>query len=180
MAHQIRQVCHGVMAALPLADIIARPWSSDLRRLRHPRPGINPHVPIHPHADRAEHVDHPSQHILLPYQRGIEARHDPLSTRAHRLGHGSNTSRGENVRVTKGLQIGAVVTASVLLAAACSSKKSSTASPTSSSAAAPTTSAPAATAPAASTPAVASTPAASTAPAASGGTIGLDFPRSDT
>jgi ABC-type sugar transport system substrate-binding protein len=84
------------------------------------------------------------------------------------------------VRVTKGLQIGAVVTASILLAAACSSKKSSTASTASSSAPAPTTSAPAATTPAATTSAVASTPAASTAPAAGGGTIGLDFPRSDT
>ncbi len=82
------------------------------------------------------------------------------------------------MRVTKGLQIGAVVVASVLLAAACSSKKASTASPTSSSAAAPTTSA--ATAPAASTPAAATTPAASSAPAGGGGTIGLDFPRSDT
>jgi ABC-type sugar transport system substrate-binding protein len=90
------------------------------------------------------------------------------------------------VRVTKGLQISAVITASVLLAAACSSSKKSTASPATSAAASSTaSSAPAATtAPApASTPAApASTPAApaSSAPAAGGGLIGLDFPRSDT
>jgi ABC-type sugar transport system substrate-binding protein len=88
------------------------------------------------------------------------------------------------VRVTKGLQIGAVITASVLLAAACSSSKKSTASTTTSAAASATTSAPAATTStaAASTPATASTPAApvSSAPAGGGGLIGLDFPRSDT
>ena len=90
------------------------------------------------------------------------------------------------MRVTKGLQISAVIAASVLLAAACSSKKSSTASTASSTAAAPTTSsAPAATtaAPATTAPAPASTPAsapASSAPAGGGGLIGLDFPRSDT
>ncbi len=83
------------------------------------------------------------------------------------------------MRVTKGMQISAVICASVLLAAACSSSKKSTASTTTSAAAAPTTSS----APAASTPAApASTAAApsSNAPAGGGGLIGLDFPRSDT
>jgi ABC-type sugar transport system substrate-binding protein len=90
------------------------------------------------------------------------------------------------VRVTKGLQISAVITASVLLAAACSSSKKTTASPATSAAPAPTTSsAPAATtaaAPASTPAAPASTPAApaSSAAAGGGGTIGLDFPRSDT
>jgi ABC-type sugar transport system substrate-binding protein len=90
------------------------------------------------------------------------------------------------VRVTKGLQVSAVITASVLLAAACSSSKKSTASPATSAAAAPTTSsAPAATtaaAPASTPAAPASTAAApaSSAPASGGGLIGLDFPRSDT
>ena len=109
--------------------------------------------------------------------------HDQRSTRASTdLGTVSNTSKGENVRVTKGLQVSAVIAVSVLLAAACSSKKSSTASATSSAAAAPTTSsAPAATTAAApaSTPAAPASTAAS-APAGGGGLIGLDFPRSDT
>jgi ABC-type sugar transport system substrate-binding protein len=84
------------------------------------------------------------------------------------------------VRVTKGLQIGGVITASVLLAAACSSKSSSKASTATSASAAPTTSsAPAATT---SSTAAASTPVApaSSAPAGGSGLIGLDFPRSDT
>jgi ABC-type sugar transport system substrate-binding protein len=90
------------------------------------------------------------------------------------------------VRVTKGLQISAVITASVLLAAACSSSKKSTASPATSAAPAPTaSSAPAATtaaAPASTPAAPASTPAApaSSAAAGGGGLIGLDIPRSDT
>src|SRR5471030_2279442 len=102
-----------------------------------------------------------------------------IHPRLHRLGHGSNTSKGENVRVTKGLQISAVITASVLLAAACSSSKKSTASPATSAAPAPTASS----APAATTAAApASTPAApaSSAAAGGGGLIGLDIPRSDT
>jgi ABC-type sugar transport system substrate-binding protein len=89
------------------------------------------------------------------------------------------------VRVTKGLQISAVLAASVLLAAACSSsKKSSTASTPSATAAATSSSAPAASAPATTTttaPATSSAPApVSSAPAGGGGLIGLDIPRSDT
>ena len=86
------------------------------------------------------------------------------------------------MRVTKGLQIGAVVIASVLLAAACSSSKSNKASTATSSAPAATASS-ASSAPAATTSsAAASTPAtaASSAPAGASGLIGLDFPRSDT
>lgn len=71
------------------------------------------------------------------------------------------------MRVTKGLQISAVITASVLLAAACSSKKASTASPTTSAAAAATT-------------AAAAPQSSAAAAGGGGGLIGLDFPRSDT
>jgi ABC-type sugar transport system substrate-binding protein len=86
------------------------------------------------------------------------------------------------VKMNKGVQIGAVVTATVLLAAACSSsKKSGTAA--SSPAPAATTAAPAATT-AAPTTAAASSPAttaaSSTSSAAGTGLIGVDYPRSDT
>jgi ABC-type sugar transport system substrate-binding protein len=92
------------------------------------------------------------------------------------------------VKVTKGLQISAVVTVSVLLAAACSSKKTSTATtPTSAapaattSAAAAATSAPAAATSAAAAPTSAAAPVSSAAaPAAGGGLIGVDYPRSDS
>ncbi len=85
------------------------------------------------------------------------------------------------MRVTKGLQISAVVTASVLLAAACSSsKKTSTATTPTSAAPAATTSAPAASAPAATTSAAAPTTSAPAAPAGGGGLIGVDYPRSDS
>ena len=86
------------------------------------------------------------------------------------------------MRVKKGLQISAVLTASALLAAACSSSKKSTASPTSAAASPTTSSAPAATTAATTAAASATTPATapSSAAAGGGGTIGLDFPRSDT
>jgi ABC-type sugar transport system substrate-binding protein len=85
------------------------------------------------------------------------------------------------VRVTKGLRISAVVTASVLLAAGCSSKKSSTATtPTSAapSTAAATSAAPATTSAAA--PATSAAAAPTSAAAAGGGLIGVDYPRSDS
>jgi ABC-type sugar transport system substrate-binding protein len=85
------------------------------------------------------------------------------------------------VRVTKGLRISAVVTASVLLAAGCSSKKSSTATtPTSAapSTAAATSAAPATTSAAAPTTSAAAAP--TSAAAAGGGLIGVDYPRSDS
>jgi ABC-type sugar transport system substrate-binding protein len=85
--------------------------------------------------------------------------------------------------VTKGLQISAVVIASVLLAAACSSKKSSTASTASSSApstAAAATSAAAATTSAAAAPATSAAAAPTSAAAGGGGLVGVDYPRSDS
>jgi ABC-type sugar transport system substrate-binding protein len=85
------------------------------------------------------------------------------------------------VRVTKGLRISAVVTASVLLAAGCSSKKASTTStPTSAapSTAAATSAAPATTSAAA--PATSAAAAPTSAAAAGGGLIGVDYPRSDS
>ncbi|HEY8729877.1 MAG TPA: hypothetical protein VIL94_09860, partial [Acidothermaceae bacterium] len=85
------------------------------------------------------------------------------------------------MKLNKGLQASAVVSAALLLATACSSSKK--AAPATSSAAAPAATSSAA-APAASTPAAATTSApapSSAAPAAGGGgLIGLDFPRSDT
>jgi len=82
------------------------------------------------------------------------------------------------VKLNKGLQASAVITASLLLATACSSSKKAAAPPSSAAPAATTSAA------AASTPAAATTSApapSSAAPAAGGGgLIGLDFPRSDT
>jgi ABC-type sugar transport system substrate-binding protein len=92
------------------------------------------------------------------------------------------------VKLNKGLQVSAVLTAGLLLATACSSSKKA-ASTATSSAAAPSTPAAATSAAAApSTPAAATSaaaPVSSAAAPASGaplstGLIGLDFPRSDT
>jgi simple sugar transport system substrate-binding protein/ribose transport system substrate-binding protein len=87
------------------------------------------------------------------------------------------------VKVTKGLQISAVVTASVLLAAACSSSKKTASTTTTPTGAAPaaTTSAAAAATSAAAAPTSAAAPATSAAaPAGGGGLIGVDYPRSDS
>jgi hypothetical protein len=83
MTHQARQVCHGVMVALPLPGTSAV-QVTDLRRLRcvrrvsRLRLGMNPHLPVRPHADGVEHVDHLSHNssLVLPARHRSTARHD--------------------------------------------------------------------------------------------------------